>query len=214
LHGEGGYIAPLNKAKTAGTDPVRLTDRFFDPGLRGFDIRGIGPRVIRVPYKSDGTLSPIDLKTDVIDAIGGRAYYMGRLELEFPVSSGLKSMGLRPSAFIDIGSLWKITKPPLTDVVALCTPAAGTTGLTSFTSPKSDCSIDYAGAAHDPTKFTGTPGFKELFLGNSPRPRLAIGIGVNWVSPFGPLRIDIAKALMKQKGDEAKLFNFNVGTQF
>ena len=150
----------------------------------------------------------------MIDAIGGRAYYMGRMELEFPVSSGLKSMGLRPSAFVDVGSLWKITRPPLTDVVAICSPTDLTGTLTPFTSPKADCSVDYTGAAHDPTKFAGTPGFKELFLGNSPRPRLSIGIGVNWVSPFGPLRIDIAKALMKQKGDETKVFNFNVGTQF
>ena len=57
-------------------------------------------------------------------------------------------------------------------------------------------------------------GFKEVFLGNSAKPRLSIGIGVNWVSPFGPLRIDLAKALLKQKGDDTKLFNFNVGTQF
>ena len=42
-------------------------------------------------------------------------------------------------------------------------------------------------------------GFKEIFLGNSPKPRLSVGIGVNWVSPFGPLRIDIAKALLKQE---------------
>ena len=57
-------------------------------------------------------------------------------------------------------------------------------------------------------------GFQETFIGNSPKPRLSVGIGVNWVSPFGPLRIDIAKALLKQDGDETKLFSFNVGTQF
>ena len=62
--------------------------------------------------------------------------------------------------------------------------------------------------------FTSTPGFKELFLGNSPKPRLSIGIGVNWVSPFGPLRLDLAKAILKQEGDETKLFSFNVGTSF
>ena len=61
---------------------------------------------------------------------------------------------------------------------------------------------------------TQVPGFKELFLGNSPKPRLSIGIGVNWVSPFGPLRLDLAKALLKQKGDDTKLFQFNVGTSF
>jgi outer membrane protein insertion porin family len=214
LHGEGGYIAPLQKATTPGSDPIRLTDRFFDPGLRGFDIRGIGPRVIRIPYNSDGTLAALDLKNDVTDAIGGRAYYMGRLELEFPVTSGLKSMGLRPSAFIDVGSLWKVKSPQLIDAAAICTPNGTTAALNSFTSPKADCSVDYSGVAHDPTAYASSPGFKEVFLGNSPKPRLSIGIGVNWVSPFGPLRIDLAKALLKQKGDVTKLFNFNVGTQF
>ena len=44
--------------------------------------------------------------------------------------------------------------------------------------------------------------------------RMSIGVGANWVSPFGPLRIDIAKAILKQEGDDTKLFSFNVGTSF
>ena len=211
-HGEGGYIAPLTKSPGPGRDPIRLTDRFFDIGLRGFDIRGLGPRVQRVPYKADGTL---DLTKAVItDAIGGRAYYMGRLELQFPVSSGLKSMGIRPSAFIDAGSLWDITSPLLQDARNICTPLDPSTGQLGFITTAADCSVDANGVAHDPTLFASTLGFKERFLGNSPKPRLSIGIGANWVSPFGPLRIDIAKALLKQKGDDTKLFSFNVGTQF
>jgi outer membrane protein insertion porin family len=43
---------------------------------------------------------------------------------------------------------------------------------------------------------------------------VSIGVGVNWNSPFGPLRIDLAKALIKQKGDDTKLVTFNVGGQF
>jgi outer membrane protein insertion porin family len=213
LHGEGGYIAPLQKAPASGNDAIRLTDRFFDPGLRGFDIRGIGPRVVRIPYNADGTLQALDINKAVTDAIGGRAYYMGRLELEFPVSSGLKSLGIRPSAFVDIGSLWSIKQPSLIDAPFICSPT-GTTDTVTFTSPKSDCSVDSGGNAHLPANFASTPGFREVFLGNSPKPRLSIGIGANWTSPFGPLRLDLAKALLKQKGDDTKLFTFNVGTQF
>ena len=212
FHTEGGYIAPLQKAVNSDADAIRLNDRFFDPGLRGFDIRGIGPRVVRIPYNSDGTLAALDLKNDVTDAIGGRAYYMGRIELEFPVSSGLKSMGLRPSAFIDIGSLWKVKQPQLLDVPYICTDKA--TGLSTFASRKSDCSVDINGGTHTGSAFSSGPGFKEVFFGNSAKPRLTVGIGVNWVSPFGPLRIDLAKAILKQKGDSTKVFNFNVGTQF
>jgi len=60
----------------------------------------------------------------------------------------------------------------------------------------------------------GTAPFLERFLGDSPKLLLLIGFGVNWKSPFGPLRIDIAKALLSQKGDDTKLVTFNVGTQF
>jgi len=56
--------------------------------------------------------------------------------------------------------------------------------------------------------------FLERFVGNTPKPRVSIGFGVNWNSPFGPLRIDIAKALLHAKGDDTKLITFNVGTQF
>ena len=206
-HGEGGYVVPLQKGPASGGDAVRLNDRFFDPGMRGFDIRGIGPRVIRVPYNADGTLQAIDIKKDVTDAIGGRAYYLGRLELEFPVTSGLKSLGIRPSAYVDVGSLWKVKQPQLLDVVNICTPKSSSTGLTQVLQHPGD-------PACDSTLYSISPGFKELFLGNAAKPRLSIGIGANWTSPFGPLRLDLAKALIKQKGDDTKLFTFNVGTQF
>ena len=211
-HAEGGYIKAFQAAPGPFRDAIRLTDRFFGPQLRGFDIRGIGPRVQRVPYTSTGTLATDQAR--ITDALGGKTYYMGRLELEFPTGSALRSAGLRPSIYADAGSLFNITAPKLTDVVAVCTPKTGTTGLTSFTSPSTTCNVDYNNVAHDPTKFDFSPGFKEFFLGNSPKPRVSIGIGVNWVSPFGPLRLDLARALIKQKGDDTKLFQFNVGTQF
>jgi outer membrane protein insertion porin family len=56
--------------------------------------------------------------------------------------------------------------------------------------------------------------FVEEFVGNTWKPRVAVGIGVNWNSPFGPFRIDFAKALLKEEGDDTKTFTFNVGTQF
>ena len=56
--------------------------------------------------------------------------------------------------------------------------------------------------------------FVERFFGDTPSPRVSVGFGVNWNSPFGPFRIDIAKALLKEPGDDTKLFTFNVGTQF
>jgi outer membrane protein insertion porin family len=213
VHAEGGYIKALTSSPGPGRDAIRLTDRFFGPQLRGFDIRGIGPRVIRVPYDTNGQLQPIDLKNDVIDALGGKAYYMGRLELEFPTNSTLRSVGLRPSAFIDVGSLWSLERPILTNVIATCVPVTeNTTGQQFQIIPGSGPTS--CGATSGTNGFTAVPGFKELYVGDSPKPRLSIGIGVNWTSPFGPLRLDLAKAILTQPGDETKLFSFNVGTQF
>ncbi|HEU0310904.1 MAG TPA: BamA/TamA family outer membrane protein, partial [Sphingomicrobium sp.] len=231
IHGEGGYIHPLEDAENPGQEAVRLTDRFFGPTMRGFDIRGIGPRVVRLPYVAgDPVTGPpvVDEEADFIfsDALGGRAYYMGRLEVEFPTSSALRSLGLRPSAFVDVGSVFKLKQPELVNFPGTCTGADGpdtdTTPDTITLNPLVDgqtCAQRAAAPdiAHpNPASFvynSGT-GFTERFLGNSAKPRLSVGVGVNWVSPFGPLRIDIAKALITQEGDETKLFSFNVGTQF
>src|SRR3546814_17099295 len=77
--GEAGYIHSLEKQRydSAGNeiDKVRLTDRFFlgEPQMRGFDIRGIGPRVLRY-YLADsdgnGVYTREDSKADTDDALG------------------------------------------------------------------------------------------------------------------------------------------------
>jgi outer membrane protein insertion porin family len=138
---------------------------------------------------------------------------MGRLELEIPISAAMRNLGLRPSAFVDAGSLWMIKQPRLTDVIATCIPVAENTAGTAFQLVPGGSQTE-CGPTTGVNGFTRLPGFKEIFVGDSPRPRVAIGVGVNWTSPFGPLRLDIAKALMKQDGDDTKLFSFNVGTQF
>ncbi len=221
-HAQGGYIHPLQSAPGPDRDAIRLTDRFFGPQLRGFDIRGIGPRVLRTPYEADGTLANDREQTS--DALGGRAYYMGRIELEIPTSAGIRSLGLRPSAFIDAGSVWNLRRPRLLNVPGTCSYISGT-GTSAETDvvqlvpgqTRANCEAlldPLVEVPIDPTKINFLPGIRETFVGNSPRPRLAIGVGVNWVSPFGPFRIDVAKALMKQEGDDTKLFSFNVGTAF
>ncbi len=44
--------------------------------------------------------------------------------------------------------------------------------------------------------------------------RYSTGIGVNWFSPFGPLKVYIAKALNPQDDDKTEIFQFTFGTQF
>ena len=222
---EGGYVLPLNKEIAPGVDKVRLTDRFFlgEPQMRGFDIRGVGPRVLRQQFDLTTGKLITDKNQTTDDAIGGRAYYQGRAELEIPLGSGAKELGLRPSVFLDIGAVFGVKQPNLTtlsdftengSIKFLCRNAA--TGTRSFATladpalPPSATNL-YTSC---PTTASAIAPFNEAFFGNNAKPRVSIGVGVNWNSPFGPFRIDVAKTLLKEPGDQTKTFTFNVGTQF
>lgn len=45
-------------------------------------------------------------------------------------------------------------------------------------------------------------------------PRVSVGAGLLWASPFGPIRIDFAHALLKQTGDQTENIRFSFGTRF
>ncbi|HJM92609.1 MAG: outer membrane protein assembly factor BamA [Alphaproteobacteria bacterium] len=45
-------------------------------------------------------------------------------------------------------------------------------------------------------------------------PRVSIGVGVSWRSPFGPIRVDLAQAVVKENFDKEELFRFSFGTRF
>ncbi len=240
---EGGYIHSLEKSRGAGIDKVRITDRFYlgEPQFRGFDIRGVGPRVQRIPFTTVNNVQTLVTDKNQItdDALGGRAYYLGRAELEVPLPSGLRELGLRPSLFIDAGALFGLTKPLKTATFpTVINPVTGATELGPI--PATDlagnllfASTDTATLGQTTICATGFPDatgacvgtsvntqipsinpFFEQYVGNSAKPRLSIGFGINWQSPFGPLRIDVAKALLKEKGEDDKFLTFNVGTQF
>lgn len=44
--------------------------------------------------------------------------------------------------------------------------------------------------------------------------RAAAGVGASWRSPFGPVRVDLAKPYIKEDYDEEELFRFSFGTRF
>ena len=279
---EGGMIKSL-ESSAAGVDAVRLTDRFYlgEPQIRGFDIRGVGPRVVRKYYtdsntdgiidginsycfdKTAGTralatssaacsasqtfIGPDGVSTDRTtwqdDAVGGKFYYMSRAELEIPLGSGAKEMGIRPSIFLDAGAVWGIKTPALQDYpTGVFIPTRDSSGNALYTQIDSTavnatsglCEITASSTSTSATNTnsytciptgitnpnantaqgTNIPAFREYYFGNSWKPRVSVGIGFNWNSPFGPFRLDFAKTLLKQPGDDTKSFTFNVGTQF
>jgi outer membrane protein insertion porin family len=209
---EGGYIHSFEDSPGEGRDPVRLTDRFFlgEPQIRGFDIRGVGPRVLRVPFDADG--NPVTERRRIQDdALGGRAYYLARAELEIPLGAGARELGLRPSVFVDAGALFGLRDPITTDIL----PGSPLTRNRCRAADGSETDAPAAGGCTGGATFiAGRSAFDEQYVGDTPKPRVSVGFGVNWNSPFGPFRIDVAKALVKADGDDDKLITFNVGTAF
>lgn len=233
---EGGTIIPLQERSGEGVDDILLTDRFFlgEPQFRGFAIRGVGPRILTQRYVPGVDGGPPTLVTERNqtrdDAIGGRNYYLGRAELEIPLGSGARELGLRPSIWADIGALWGVETPVLQDNPngiqerdANGNPIFFTRRLDANGQPVLIGDQPVFDRTTNPLAPDGTPNgpsirpgseIRETFLGNSPSPRITAGIGVNWNSPFGPFRIDFAQTIRKVEGDDERRFTFNVGTQF
>jgi len=49
---------------------------------------------------------------------------------------------------------------------------------------------------------------------DSSSPRVTVGTGISWNSPFGPVVIDLGLAIVKEDFDETEIFSFSFGTQF
>jgi outer membrane protein insertion porin family len=89
--GSAGYVNGW------GGDHVRINDRFFKGGdsFRGFQIAGIGPR--------DTTLGRDD-------ALGGKAYAIGTVEMTIPTFLP-EQYGIRAALFTDVGTLGGLDAP-------------------------------------------------------------------------------------------------------
>lgn len=90
---EAGFIAGSSRR-------TPIFDRFYLGGssLRGFDLRGVGPRLKLAG--SGANTKPLDT------AIGGRGYYAARVELGIPVGAKLGKTGIKPIVFADLGSVF------------------------------------------------------------------------------------------------------------
>ena len=92
--------------------------------------------------------------------------------------------GLRGVAFFDVGNSFGIS--------CSTTPGTMTFDGTKTTIKKSDCV---------------NAGF------NLSDMRKSVGVGARWLSPFGPLRVEIGFPLNKKPGDETSMLGFSIGSQ-
>jgi outer membrane protein insertion porin family len=72
-----------------------------------------------------------------------------------------------------------------------------------------------AGSLWDPSqRALDAVAVEDSFIFNSSDVRLSTGFSIIWQSPLGPLRADIAQALLKADFDETELFRFGASTNF
>jgi len=124
-------------------------------------------------------------------SLGGTAFYIGRGELFFPLGDLALESGINASMFVDVGSLFRAQEE-----LPNCTFS-----LAEFDAFLADDTLEFD---HN----------TNCLAGNSAAPRIAVGLGFSWQSPFGPFRIDLSKTIKKQLGDRPQTLQFNVGTTF
>ena len=167
--GQAGFIAGWNG------DTVRVNDRSYKGGnsFRGFETAGIGPR---------------DTGFGRSDALGGRAYAIGSVEMTIPTFLP-EQYGIKAAVFSDFGTVGL-----LDDKDKLCLTTRGPTPALS-----------------DPGCTAGRPDpliFDDLSL------RATAGLSVFWKSPMGPIRFDFSQILAKEDYDKTETFRFSTSTKF
>ena len=174
-----------------GGDEVRLSDRFFEGAstFRGFEVAGIGSRVIASQLGPNGVQIPIASNLDDTDlrstAIGGKLYVIGTAEILVPLPLP-KEYGIRTVLFADFGT------------VGLVDASAKILN----NDPSNFIDLDGDGIAETAPVQDG--------LGL----RVSAGVSVSWDSPFGPIRFDFAKILRQEVYDQVEEFRFSAGTSF
>ena len=164
-----------------GDNDVRLQDRFLRGGssFRGFEIAGVGPRFVR-----DGNSG---------QAIGGKAFVVGALELALPLPFAEKN-GIRTSLFTEFGTVGLVDeKDKLINNNLPTGTGLGQRG--SWVDYNNDGILDQ-------------PVQDDLSL------RASAGVTINWRSPFGPVQIDISQPFLREDYDRTETFRFSAGTQF
>ena len=189
--GEGRAYYPI-------TEKITLVGRVTGGHIEGWgsddvlltDLFFRGGETIRGFNKSG--YGPRDTTTG--DALGGKTFWAANVEVRFPFPLIPDELGMSGAVFADAGSLYDSTR----DIKAL----AAATGCNS------------PGALKANTFKNQTTARDGLCLQDSDSVRAAAGASVIWNSPVGPLRLDFAKALLKETYDKEQFFRFGASTKF
>ena len=183
----GAFKVNLGYVDGFGDDSVRLNDRFFvggNRGFRGFDVAGVGPRFFQ-PNRNGEARDR---------AIGGKAQAVGTFEIALPEDLLPEQYGIRAALFTDFGAVGIVDEED-----KLANDSVGNYG-----DPRTGrCFVDF-----DRDAICDAPVQDDFSL------RATAGVSINWNSPFGPVQIDVAEAIRAEEYDEVRVFNFSAGRQF
>jgi outer membrane protein insertion porin family len=170
-----------------GGSDVRLLDLFYKGGetVRGFNTSGYGPRdLVTVATPAVAGGAPATYAYGSGDALGGQTYWTTTAEVRFPLPLIPDDLGMSAAVFADAGSLF--------GAGAQAKALNNQCGLAAPTG--------------------GSAG--GICLADSSSIRASVGASLLWNSPLGPLRLDYAKALMKETYDKTQIIRFGASTKF
>ena len=177
----GGAIEPLGD-----DDSIRINNRFFRGGssFRGFDVAGLGPRVVDVIADLDG--NPVNVIGQ--NSLGGKVYYQGTGELTVP-NYLPEEYGIRTKLFVEAGSVGILDDADIEDEVFFTTRSGQYFGVPA-----------------------GLPASRQIRDGLGLR--ASAGLSVGWDSPFGPIQFDFSQILRREEYDRTETFRFSTSTRF
>jgi outer membrane protein insertion porin family len=157
------------------------------PVFKNFYAGGIGS----IRGFETSSIGPRDINGD---AIGGAKRINGNVELLFPLPGTGKDRAFRGFVFFDTGGVYgegvKITAGPKSvNKLVNVTTTDATTGITSIT----------------PTNYS-------VLVGSGIK--YSVGVGINWLSPLGALRLSYGIPLHTTPDDKLQRIQFNIGNGF
>jgi outer membrane protein insertion porin family len=181
--GSAGYVEGW------GGDTVRINNRFFKGGqtFRGFETAGIGPR--------DTTFARAD-------ALGGKAYAIGAVELTVPTFLP-EQYGIKAALFTEFGTLGLLDKEDRTY-------QPGDVDCLQPTIPNPN-----TGDTENPfIRNPAVPGTRNVCIKDDLSLRASAGLSIYWRSPMGPIKFDFSRVLAKEPYDKTETFRFSTSTRF
>lgn len=170
--------------------------------FRGFDDCGFGPN-----SETTREITTIDLKTAKVgkkpyvtrDYIGASQYWKGTVELKFPVGFP-EELQFRGFTFTDFGTAWDA-------------PEKGKDIFTQYNGEKNIFGGDKITYKYDADALKNGPvvGHK---IDDSKKIRVSVGLGVSFLTPFGPMVFTYAIPVVKEKNDIEQRFLVGFKTSF